>query len=325
MHEAIRAIVERPAAEGATHALCVAHRGRVVHEWYGPGLGPDSTLISWSVAKSITHALVGIAVGDGLLDPSASELFPEWADDERSTITLDDLLKMRSGLEWVEDYVDGDVSDVIAMLFGNSPHDGDHAGYAIDKPLVHRPGAHWLYSSGTTNIITKVLSRALGEQEGESRAIRAFVDDRLFGPLGMSSATIKCDATGNFVGSSYVYATARDYVRFAELYRNDGCTATARILPVGWVDGARESTVLDPDMQMSYGRQWWGWPDDADSLVAHGYRGQIVWVSPHRDLTVVHLGQTEAAHTANLRRLVADLVETCPPTGASIGNDGGNG
>lgn len=320
-----RDIVERPDHAGQTHALCVAHQGRIVEEWYGPGLGPDSTLISWSVAKSITHALVGIAVGDGLLDVSESRLFPEWAGDHRATITLDQLLQMRSGLSWVEDYVDGAVSDVIAMLFGKSDHDGDHAGFAIDKSLAHPPGSHWTYSSGTTNIITKRLARALGERDGESAAIRAFAEKRLFAPLGMTSATIKCDATGNFVGSSYVYATARDYVRFGELYRNDGCIDGTRILPSGWVDGARDTTVFDPDMEMGYGRQWWTWPSDADSLVAHGYRGQIVWVSPRRELTVVHLGHTEADHTANLRRLVAALVEACPPGGAFIGNDGGNG
>lgn len=322
---ACRPIVERPASLGATHALCVVHRGQVVHEWYGPGLGPESTLISWSVAKSITHALVGIAVGEGLLDPSMSGLFPGWAGDERSTIRLDDLLTMRSGLSWVEDYVDDEVSDVIEMLFGRSSHAGDHAGFAADKPLVHRPGTHWLYSSGTTNLITAVLARALGEPRGESGRIEAFVRDRLFAPLSMTSATIKCDATGNFVGSSYVYATARDFARFGALYRADGMVDGVRILPEGWVDGARQQVAFDPDMQMGYGRQWWTWPTDDDSLIAHGYRGQLVWVSPHRDLVVVHLGHTEAEHVPHLRSLVADLVAGCPRTSGPIGNDGGDG
>ncbi|MEY4032117.1 MAG: hypothetical protein RL573_1029, partial [Actinomycetota bacterium] len=142
-----------PESHGRTLALAVVQGGRLVFERYDPEHGPGSTLISWSMAKSITHALVGIAVGDGLLDTSTSDLFPEWSGDERRAITLQHLLNMSSGLAWNEDYVNDEVSDVIEMLAGNNG--GDHAAYAASRPLVHDPGTHFVYSSGTTNLVAR--------------------------------------------------------------------------------------------------------------------------------------------------------------------------
>lgn len=315
-------ITHRDLALGSTHALVVKHRDTVVHEWYGPGHDENSTLISWSIAKSITHALVGIAVQDSLLGLDDTHLRPEWEDGMRSRISLDHLLQMTSGLEWIEDYVDGTVSDVITMLFGESDFMGDHASFAASKNCVHKPGTQWLYSSGTTNIVASVLGRALGADYGDSTAITDFMTQRLFAPLGMHSATAKCDDTGTFVGSSYVFATAKDYVRFGELYLGDGVLNGHRILPVGWVDGAREVTAFDPEMGMSYGRHWWMWPTDSGSLIAHGYLGQILWVCPKRELVVVHLGNTDAAHGAILRSMVARLVEAFPQTTVTMGHDG---
>jgi CubicO group peptidase (beta-lactamase class C family) len=317
-------ITHRDRALGSTHALVVQHRGAVVHEWYGDGYDETSTLISWSIAKSITHALVGIAVGDSLLSLDDTHLRPEWDDDLRSRISLDHLLQMTSGLAWIEDYIDGEVSDVITMLFGDSEFAGDHAGFAASKRCMSEPGSQWLYSSGTSNIVAWVLARALGANNSDSSVITDFMSQRLFTPLGMHSAVPKCDAAGTFVGSSYVYATARDFVRFGELYLRDGVVDECRILPTGWVDAAREVTAYDPDMGMSYGRHWWMWPTDPSSLIAHGYLGQILWVSPHRELVVAHLGNTDAAHGATLRSMVARLVEAFPQTTASIGHDGNN-
>lgn len=317
-------IVHRDPTLGATHALVVKHRGSVMYEWYGPGYDHSSTLISWSIAKSITHALVGIAVRDNVLSLNATHLRPEWIDDVRSRISLDHLLQMTSGLEWVEDYIDDAVSDVITMLFGESDYVGDHAGFAASKRSAYTPGAQWLYSSGTTNIIAWVLGRALGAVPGDSSVVKKFITERLFAPLGMQSAISKCDAEGTFVGSSYVCATAQDFVRFGELYLHDGVVNGHRILPTGWVDSAREVTAFDPDMGMSYGRHWWLWPNDSSSLIAHGYLGQILWVAPHRELVVAHLGNTDAAHGATLRSMVARLVEVFPQNTISTGHDGSN-
>lgn len=317
-------IVRRDPSMGSTHALVVKHQDSVIYEWYGPDHDASSTLISWSIAKSITHALVGIAVQDSLLSLDATHLRPEWSDDVRSRITLDHLLQMTSGLGWVEDYIDDAVSDVITMLFGDSDHIGDHAGFAASKTCLHEPGTQWLYSSGTTNIVSWILSRALGARPGDASVITQFITDRLFAPLGMHSATAKCDAAGTFVGSSYVYATAQDFVRFGELYLRDGVVDGRRLLPHGWVDSAREISAFDPDMGMSYGRHWWMWPNDADSLIAHGYLGQILWVAPQRDLVIAHLGNTDATYGATLRSMVARLVEAFPQNAISTGHDGSN-
>jgi len=132
-------------SDNVTLAQLVMHHGEVVSEIYGPDVTAQTTLISWSMAKSVTHALVGIAQMDGLLNVSDSHLFSQWEADERRNITLQQLLEMRSGLSWVEDYVDGDASDVIDMLFGSGKN--DNAGYAIAQPLTSNPGAEWVYSS----------------------------------------------------------------------------------------------------------------------------------------------------------------------------------
>ena len=305
-------ITQRPADVGVTHGLVVVHRGSVVREYYGDGFSKDSTLISWSMAKSMTQALVGMAVGDGLLTVDDMNLLPQWEGDERRNISLDDLLTMRSGLSWVEDYVDDTASDVIEMLFGESEYTGDHAGYAAAKPLIHTPGSEWLYSSGTTNIVARILANALGEAKGSHEKFKNYMYARLFDAIGMTSPIAKFDDVGTFVGSSFVYATARDFARFGYLYLNDGVWNGKRLLPEGWVKYAGTVVGHDPDMPLDYGAQWWVWPGDKGSIMAHGYEGQIIWVSPHHELVAVHCGKTNAAFGAQLRSMMAGLVEVFP-------------
>ena len=312
MLNACHLIEARPKASGVTHALLVVHRGKVVHEFYGEGIDKDSTLISWSMAKSMTQALVGMAVKDGVLNISDSHLLPQWGSDDRRDITLDDLLTMRSGLSWIEDYVDGSSSDVIEMLFAESEFTGDHAAYAASKSVVNPPGTQWLYSSGTTNIIARVLANALNEPVGSREVFASFMQTRLFDEIGMTSAIAKFDEAGTFVASSFVYATARDFARFGYLYLNDGAWNGKRLLPEGWVEYAGRVVAHDPEMLMDYGAQWWVWPDDEGSIMAHGYEGQILWVSPRRDLVIVHCGKTDATYGAQLRSMVAGLVEAFP-------------
>jgi CubicO group peptidase (beta-lactamase class C family) len=312
LDRAMENITGRPAEEGQTHALLVVHRGAIVREYYGEGVSQDSTLISWSMAKSMTQALVGMAVGDRLLNVNDSHLMSQWESDDRKNITLDDLLTMRSGLSWVEDYVDDQASDVIEMLFSESEFTGDHAGYAASKPLIHVPGKEWLYSSGTTNIIARVLANALGEATGSHDVFKNYLYTRLFNEIGMSSAIAKFDDAGTFVGSSFVYATARDFARFGYLYLNDGMWNGKRLLPEGWVKYSGTVIGHDPVMPLDYGAQWWVWPHDEGSIIAHGYEGQIIWVSPRHDLVVVHCGKTDAAFGGQLRSMVAGLVEVFP-------------
>ncbi len=313
------------AAHGVSLALVVMHRGEIVAERYGvePAslLGPqrsitaETTLISWSMAKSITHAAVGLLVGDGLLDLAAPAPVGAWSGTEKASITLLDLLEMRSGLAFVEDYADAAGSDCLQMLFGDGR--ADMAAYAAARPLVHRPGTQWNYSSGTTNIVARIVGDAAGDRPGRGHErMEALLRERLFSPAGMTSATAQFDEAGTFIGSSYVYATAADFARFGELYRNDGVAGGVQVLPSGWRDHAATYVATDPDDGMEYGRHWWRWPDVPGSFACHGYEGQYVLVVPDRELVVVHLGKSPSERRAPLLDSLRRLVHAVPRAGA---------
>jgi CubicO group peptidase (beta-lactamase class C family) len=301
---------EPDAAElGKTHALAVIWRGRLVHERYGPEHGPDGSLISWSVAKSFLHAVVGILVRDGKLDPAARADVPEWqtAGDARAAITLDQLLRMSSGLFWREDYVDAQQSDVIEMLFGEGKD--DVAAFAAHYPLAHPPDTVWCYSSGTSNIVAAIAGRALG---GGAAGYPEFLRRELFGRIGMASATARVDRAGTWIGSSFVFACARDFARFGLLYLRDGVWNGERILPAGWVDYARTVT---PGSAGEYGAHWWLPPGDEGMFSANGYQGQYVFVAPARDVVVVRLGESTAEQQPLVREWIRALIECFPRLG----------
>jgi CubicO group peptidase (beta-lactamase class C family) len=290
-----------------TLAVVVQHRGEVVAEAYAIGVTADTTLISWSMAKSVTHALVGMAQMDGLLDVRMPTGIASWQNDGRRLITLQDLLEMRSGLVWIEDYVEGNESDVIDMLFGSGKE--DHAAHAINKPLTSAPGSEWYYSSGTTNIVARLLGNALGDKKGSSDKTRSFIQKRLFDAIGMASATMQFDAAGTFVGSSFVYATARDFAKFGELYLRDGKCGAKQVLPVGWVDHARTQTVIDDETGQGYGAHWWTQPGEPGSLIASGYEGQQIFVLPERDLVIVRLGKTVSEKRDAVRKGLYEIAQ----------------
>ena len=277
--------------ESITLAELVVHDGTVVYEDYGPDTDHATPLISWSMGKSVIQALVGIAVRDGLLDIDAPAPVPEWQhdDDPRRAITLRQLLNMRSGLRFVEDYVDDGISDCLAMLFG--PGQPDVAAYAAALPLEHEPGTVFNYSSGTTNIVSRVLGDAVG---GGEAGMRAFMTRELFGPLGMTSADPRFDSAGTFIGSSFLYCTAREFARFGELYLADGVWEGRRILPEGWVEFARTAVPVPADEEFGYGAHWWLWDTKGfpGTFAAHGYEGQYTIVRPNRGLVAVRLGKT---------------------------------
>jgi len=295
-----------PGRLGRTDAVVVIQAGRLVVERYGDDFGPEVTCWSWSMAKSMTQALVGIAVKDGLIDIHAPADVPEWSapGDPRGAITLDQLLRMSSGLSFVEVYEEGQVSDVREMLFGAGKH--DVAAYAASRPLAHPPGSFWSYSSGTTNIICRTLQRALGRFGAD---FEAWMRSRLFNPLGMTSVLPKFDAAGTFIGSSYAFATPRDFARFGLLYLRDGVWEGQRLLPEGWVDYARTPTFQQVGTPASdaYGAQWWLGLGGPGSFSANGYDGQFILICPDRDLIVVRNGASEAQKDA-VKAWVSDLA-----------------
>jgi CubicO group peptidase (beta-lactamase class C family) len=294
---------------GKTHALAVIWRGRLVHERYGPGHGPDSSLISWSVAKSFLHALVGILVRDGKLSLGARAEVLQWRSpgDARAAITLEQLLRMSSGLFWREDYVDAGHSDVIEMLFGSGKD--DVADFAAHYPLEHRPGTFWSYSSGTSNLVAAIAGRAIG---GGEHSYREFLRRELFARIGMASATARTDAAGTWIGSSFVFATARDFARFGYLYLRDGIWDGERVLPEGWVAHARQVTPGSANEGQEYGAHWWLQPGGEGTFSANGYGGQYVFVAPARDLVAVRLGESTAEQGPAIRAWLRALVERFP-------------
>ena len=303
LRRAVDVLLVQPEELGVTQALVVVQGGRIIAEGYGPKTTADSTLISWSMAKSVTQNLFGLMVGDGLLSIDDRAPIAEWANDERAAITIRDLLAMRSGLRFVEDYVDDSISHCIDMLFGAGKD--DVAGYAAAQSLERPIGSGFSYASGTTNILCRIASQLLGPgPEGVGR----YLNDRLFGPLGMTSATPKFDAAGTFIGSSFLYATARDFARFGEFNRLDGVWNGQRLLPEGWVSYARTPTPVPETENYGYGAQWWLWPWK-DSFAAHGYEGQRILIVPEAELVVVRLGKTPETANVALRSALEAIVE----------------
>ena len=273
---------------GETHALLLVHGGKLVAERYSAEHSRRSSFCSWSMAKSITHALVGTLVRDGKLRVEEPAPVPEWQGegDPRGKISLEQLLRMVDGLEFEEDYVDRGVSHVIEMLFGAGKD--DVVAYAVARPPAHEPGSVWSYSSGTSNVVSGILSRVVGEGEA---GMRAFMARELFDRIGMRSAEPRFDAAGNFIASSYVFATARDFARFGLLYLRDGVWEGERLLPEGWVDHGRR---LTPASAGEYGAHWWLATDGSGIFNASGYNGQYLAIDPRRDLVMLRLGASVA-------------------------------
>jgi CubicO group peptidase (beta-lactamase class C family) len=316
-----------PAPErlGHTHALLVVHRGRVVVERYGrrfvsefeelagikaDELTRDTLHISWSMAKSVLHTLIGTLALDGRMALSERPPVPAWSgpDDPRAAITWDHLLQMRSGLQWVEEYYDFDgdaVPDVVTMLYGDER--ADMAGFAAGFPLVLEPGSPeaYNYSSGTSNIAAAASGRLVG---GGEAGMRAYLEERLFGPLGMASASPSFDAAGTFVASSYLDCTARDFARFGLLALRDGVWEERRLLPEGWMDHAR--LPRSPDEHFTHCAHWWARPDGRWGLFcADGFEGQRIYVVPDLDLVLVRLGKTHTDHSPTMDEHLYRVVE----------------
>ncbi len=320
---AVEAAIERAFAEPGpprrrqTRAVVVVQDGRLVAERYAPGYGPETPMLSWSMAKSVTAALVGLAAEDGLLALERPAAVPEWraSGDPRGAITPDMLLRMSSGLRFDESY--GPTSDASVMLFTRP----EVAAFAARQPLAAEPDTRWSYSSGSSNLLARLLRDAFS---GDPAAFLDWARRRLFEPAGIRSALLELDASGSFIGSSFAFMTARDWARLGELHLRDGQFAGRRVLPEGWVAAVTTPTPAAP--QGSYGGGWWlnagapgdpsdrPWPElPPDAYAARGHSGQYVVVVPSARLVVVRLGLSypndgdDGAHA-----LVAELLAQLP-------------
>ncbi|MBP7081017.1 MAG: serine hydrolase, partial [Rhodocyclaceae bacterium] len=309
----IQKVIEQDALAGSgMRGIAVIHEGRLVAQRYADGFTQDTPLLGWSMTKSVTAALVGIQVADEKIRLDQDGWWHVTnARDGRAAIKISDLMAMSSGLHFNEGY--GNVSDVTRMLYLES----DMAAYARAQPLEHPVGTIWNYSSGTTVLLSAIWQAAAG---AESLLVPR---QRLFGPLGMKSAVLEVDARGNFVGSSYMYATTQDWARFGQFLLQDGQWDGKRILPDGFV---KLMSTVAPASKGAYGQgQVWRWgpggesPQEkkgdadfglpADTFWMLGHDGQSVAIVPSRKLVVVRLGLTPSRLHYKPQAMLAEVIK----------------
>ncbi len=299
-----------------TRAVAVVYDGRLIAERYAPGFAPDMPMLGWSMSKSVTNALVGLLVGQGRLILHDPAPVPEWRspDDQRHDITLDQMLRMSSGLAFEERY--GPLADITDMLYGAY----DFGAFAAGSHLEVPPDEKWHYASGTANLIARIVR---DEAEKTDPNYYRFIRKALFDRIGMSSAVMEPDASGTFVGSSYTFATARDWARFGLLYLQDGIWNGERILPDGWVAYSTTPTPKAPKGQ--YGALFWlnaGAPDNPtdrlwpsapmDAFAAQGFQEQKLIVIPSQKLVLVRLGATAPRSAWDTDAFIASVIRALP-------------
>lgn len=323
---AVETVLERvftgkqPSSLERLKAVVVVHHGAIVAERYAPGIAQDTRLQSWSMAKSFLHAALGLAIADGKINPDARAPVPEWqkTNDPRRAITIRHLAQMTDGLAFKEDY--GDPSaEVMQMLFGEGR--GDVGRSAAKAALGPRPGTSWSYSSGSANILSRILRDTLGGRD----AYRALLQDRLFAPIGIKRAVPEFDASGTWIGSSYLHATARDFARFGLLYLRGGAWEGRQLIPTDWVEAARTPTAASNGF---YGALFWlnaidratGKPAitpllPSDVFFARGFGGQLITIIPSRDAVIVTLNAAYTEDAAPIVKLLSDTLNALPPGG----------
>lgn len=274
-----------------TRAILVLYNGSIIVEKYAGKISKDTPLMGWSMAKSVTGTMIGILVHEKKLDIYRPAPIEEWKNDERRSITVDQLLRMSSGLQFEENYAKP--SDATHMLFR-----AKGAGqYALQSRPAHRPDEVFSYSSGTTNILQEIIRR----QFDQIADYHAFPYKKLFGKMGMTSAVLEPDASGTFVGSSFLYATARDWAKFGQLYLQDGVWNGERILPEGWVQYVATET---PESDGKYGAHFWIGKHDKELppgiFFADGFEGQFVTIVPSANMVIVRLGCTSGTSFDNI-------------------------
>jgi CubicO group peptidase (beta-lactamase class C family) len=285
-----------------TDGLVVVQDGQVLFEKYGRGFTRDNRHLLWSTTKTITGMLAGVAVQQGVLsvDDSVCKHRPDLS--AACDLTVRNLLEMASGLDWAEEYEDGQYqqSSVLAMLYGQ----GREAvvPFVASHPRKAAPGTRFNYSTGESHLLMGVVRAALKPTHGDE-----FPWTLLMDRLGVTSFTLERDPTGDFHGGSFGYLTPRDMARFGTLMLNDGCWTGERILPEGWMASARtvntpfKVTPLTEDT--AYGWQIWlnqavpenglelPYPDaPLDTFMAAGHWGQYIIVVPSMRLVIARTG-----------------------------------
>ncbi len=293
---------------GETRAIVVIHRGKLVAEVYRDGFGPETRQMSWSLAKSVTSALVGRAIQLGLIgdvDAPMPGLFEK--DDPRAAITWRQWMTMTDGLDYLESGPDFfEDSDAVRMKFGEGQF--DVVGYIRESfPLKYKPGTRWNYSTASFSLVGRALQGLIGIESWCSTALvdsapetdapentcspadapmAAWMRQVLFDPLGMD-AQPEFDLAGTYLGGSDIWASARDYAKFGLLYLRDGVWEGERLLPEGWVDMSR--TPPPGGVTDFYAMGFWLPAGGEGAFLAQGHEGQTIWIAPGRDVVIVRL------------------------------------
>jgi CubicO group peptidase (beta-lactamase class C family) len=317
----IDAIFDDAALHGpGMRAIVVVQSGRILAERYGDGFSHMTRLLGWSMTKTVNAALIGTLVRDGKISLNEAGLFPQWKDDARKDIGLDELMAMSSGLAFNEEY--GDVTDVTRMLY----LEPDMAAFARDKPLKGEVGKVFNYSSGTAAMLSRIWQDKLGD---EATAL-SYPQAALFGPLGMTSAVLEADEAGTYAGSSYLYATARDWARFGTMLGNGGALNGNQILPAGFVNIMRDpapASDIGYGAQYTQGQMWLRGPSagvkegtdpdigfnlPADAVWLLGHDGQAICIIPSRQIVVLRMGYTPSKLGYKPQALVQRLLAVLP-------------
>ncbi len=269
-----------------SRSVLVIYKDHIVAEQYGPGFTKDSRILGWSMTKSITATMFGVLQRQRKIDINKPAPVIEWQKDNRSKITINDLLHMNSGLEWEENYET--ISDATKMLFEAE----DMGKVQLEKPAAFEPDKHWNYSSGTTNLLSRILrGQFKTHQEYLDFWYSAFIDK-----IGMHSMIVESDMAGNFVGSSYGWATTRDWAKFGLLYLHNGNWKGEQIFDESW---AKYVSTPTKDSNGRYGAHFWlnaggKYPDAPKDLYScNGFQGQMIFIIPSMDLVIVRMGLTD--------------------------------
>jgi CubicO group peptidase (beta-lactamase class C family) len=284
-----------------TRTVLVAYKNHIIAEKYIDGLTKDTPILGWSMTKSVLATLYGILEFQGKINLNIPAPIASWQDDERKDITLNHLLRMQSGLAWDEDY--SGISDVTRMLF----LDADMTLAQEKKEVLAQPTEIWNYSSGTSNLLSGILRNQFEtHQEYLDFPYKALIDK-----IGMHSMLIEADMMGNYVGSSYGWATTRDWAKFGILYLNKGNWDREQLFNSDWVDYITTPTAHSDG---TYGGHFWlnaegKYPDvPKDLYSANGYQGQHVFIIPSKDLVVVRTGLAESPDF-DVNGFLRDVIE----------------
>lgn len=303
--------------------LAVVHQGRLLVLREAPGFAPGTPLHGWSMTKTLTGMLAHkLEMEAGLnMETPVVDAFPqgrepawvaEWRKDTRKAIKVSDLLYMRDGLASTEDY--DPWGSVPRMLWGEADMPAWAAGHPAEAPA----GIRWRYLSATANLLAAV---ARGRFDSDA-SYWAYPRQALFDPIGAKSVTMETDARGNWVGSSYAWASVSDWARLGQLVLQDGKWGPEgkQVLPPGWLK--RASTPATAGDGQGYGAMSWlygnrqagdckAYPGVPEDVVAMGgHWGQIVAVVPSRQAVVVRMGWIHGPYDEC--KLLSDVFSALP-------------